>query len=426
LCPRFFDKSILSKIRLRYKQQLKKKISKNELELEKSKKDFSKNIEMVIEQRKKQYNLDHIANSIFSQRTSHVNAVCSKNDVDKENIFKTRNIVPLNSYEISDNNLFNESDRNKLIMTNDNSQIEGNNKSDLFQNLINKDNVKKELDDKNLKNQLIEKINSSETKKSYTIEGNEKVGRINDGKSMKSKKENQDKKLKNEKNLKELLYEKKIKHENLNKKSFVGTDEEIIMDFDIDIIISEEDNKRERKVRFLENIENLSKTLEAKNKNEKYENIEKINFNKNSDKGLDIENIEVEDGIDKFKNNLLQIKEGENIKSKAMIDKQNENSEIILKKIDHSNKSNLNKMESFSRKRRSNLRIKKININQTHNILKNIDLNNNPDSINNNSTKICPNLIFAENSNMESKVEAEVSQIQNQSKIEISSEKNIN
>jgi len=291
-CPRFYDVSILERLR---KIAANYKINLNELNGDEAGNQinegisYSKNIELALKEKDKGSLNDKKSSTKSSNHTSNRNNVQPYVQEEKEKVYNNNNLnnnkseisnpFAASSQDVSENNYFNDSDRKKLILTNDISNIE--NKSDILQNLANTDKHGLEVFEINLNNQSFGK------KMSICDELNEIRG-IKHFEDNKSAKEKKGKKLENEINKIDLLRDNMLKENNLIKKHLPETDEEIVLDLDIQIMESEED-KRIRKVRFNDKIkidENKKKANEENYNisNKEQENDQVQNHNKNQSK----------------------------------------------------------------------------------------------------------------------------------------------
>lgn len=346
--PRFYDVSILERLRTKaanYKinlnsenpaaalasaDQINDRIrsSKNiELAMMKDKETKSNLINDKKSSTKSSNHTSNIVRPFVQDENEKMNN--NNNNLNKYNKCDNSNPFAAGSQDVSENNYLNESDRKKLIMTNDISQLE--NKSDILQNLGNstlKGFEAFEKNEANINNQSFGKT------KSICDENNEIKGKKlftdnndDDVKSHKSRKEKKEKKLRNEINKIDLMRDDKVKKGNLTKKPVPETDEEIIMDFDMDVLGSEEEddsNKRLRKVKFNDKVKKEEDKIQdnEKNKNiisnkEEAENVIEI-LNKKESKNEFLfeikEEIYIDDELQKKSSKESQIVKSKNEK----------------------------------------------------------------------------------------------------------------
>jgi len=245
------------------------------------------------------------------------------------------------SNDISENNYFNDSDRKKLIVSDNISQFE--NKSDILLKLANSDN-NPVINDTNLNNQSFGKkilIQEEENViKEIKLFSGEKP-------RIKIRREIKEKKIKKEINKIDLLREDKLKECNLIKKSIPETDEEIVMDLDIEILDSEDD-KRIRKVKF-------NHKIEIKENNE--------NFYENSSKGQAnnlIENTNKEQNENCF---FFEIKEEIYIENNKIMKKDSKEIQSAHSKMEN-DRSSQDLLQLGVKRSRSILKNKKLNFNE--------------------------------------------------------------
>lgn len=319
------------------------------------------NIELPYKEKNKGNN-DKKSSTKSSDNTTNKSAVKPYIPNSKEKI--KENVSSPITANVSDNNLNNESDRKKLIATNDISQLEY--KSDLFHNLQNY-----EIDNKNnfIENQF--SCNKNEDKENEynitykdSINGNSSYKDtknndfFNDANSLKSKRQKKEKKFKNEINRIDLLKDNIIRIENLNSKNKLDEGEEVVLDMDIDSVEFEENNKR--KVKFNHNVDvniisNQSRQdlsfgkYEEKNVNKHYS----IPFVKN-DSSLNVQSSEIT-------NNISTIKKDVSVDNTRIELSNNKVEDLLKKKYENSNADKSEDPNAYRIKRnRSNLKNKKV------------------------------------------------------------------
>jgi hypothetical protein len=351
--PRLYHTSILERLR---KKEASYKINCNVKNLDATGNKLKEgiknenNIELAIIEKEKDSKSslnDKKSRSKSSNYTASRNIVARniRQEKDKININnnKNDNSNPFlaSSNDISEKNYFNDSDRKKLIVSNDISQFE--NKSDILLKLANSDN-NLVFNDTNLNNQsFVKKIPISEEEnviREIKLFSGEKP-------RIKIRREIKEKKIKKEINKIDLLREDKLKECNLIKKSIPETDEEIVMDLDIEILDSEDD-KRIRKVKF-------NHKIEIKENNE--------NFYENSSKGQAnnlIENTNKELNENCF---VFEIKEEIYIENNKIMKKDSKEIQSAHSKMEN-DRSSQDLLQVRVKRSRSILKNKKLNLNE--------------------------------------------------------------
>lgn len=216
----------------------------------------NKDIELAIQERENKSQLDKKSSTKSSEKAGNKNIVRPYILEEKRKINNTINPFALksNTQDITENTIFNESDRKKLILTNDVSEIE--NKSELF-NLVNLENINNKASElKDFNNQSFG--NHEFYLKQHNSNKNDKENEFFDDSTLKSRK---DKNLLQAFN--KINYPKDNKAKNNNIKSNSKNGEEVVLDMDIlENKGSEKKDKRYQKIIKLD--ENNNKIINEK------------------------------------------------------------------------------------------------------------------------------------------------------------------
>lgn len=322
----------------------------------------NKDIELVIQEKDNKSQIDKKSSTKSSEKAGNKNIVRPYISEEKRKINHIINPNSLNNntQEISENIIFNESDRKKLIFTNDVSEIE--NKSDIL-NIVNLEKINnKAYEMQDLNNQSFGNHEFYLKQQNSNKKDKDKVNEFFDDATLKSRKD---------KNLLEafnnIYFPKDYKAKNKKIKSNLKNDDKVVLDMDFIVNQATEEDKRIQKIK---NSNDKSNIINERS------NINMVSHAENKDHGNNNEK-----QIKKnFQLKLKQESEKENnkdsyifeIKEETFLDEENkkkfyyENSQIYLK--EDMNNSDLKETLEFQTKnatsdiRNSNIKLNEKNI----------------------------------------------------------------